>query len=430
MIISKVANQKLFAMNRKLLIIRENIPTYKVGSYSMAYIQNKVQQSAFMQVRSLNVSVLPSDNVIRVRVKEIETVTSISVISEFKSQFKPFVQALFINNLRVGASSVYATALYNTALVLAFKTALSSAFYLHVQKNNVTLRMPMFMAKMMSVVSVPVETLNIGSTLGCTTRGQVLPDHQLSEIVSVFSSLDPSDLGNLYEDVGLKLSRSQVIKLQSNISRLLNVDDTFELFDNIVSILSSVCTFVGTTPCVSFDAVHRSQSTLSIYKYRNFVDESFIISSRGLSSYSSEVNKDLTFIFLKLYRPVFEYESGSLLSRDTLPSDVIIDLNQSTYFEAYSSLLSMDIETGLGIHVKSNVFSSSNNNSFGKNEVMTRTSGSTSLTGNRGLGSSLNSDTSRRTGQDRSFSLGINCTSIKVRLLRPFNNKVIYSFIS
>jgi hypothetical protein len=290
--------------------------------------------------------------------------------------------------------------------------------------------MPLFLAKMISVVSIPVETLNIGSVLGCTTRGRVLPDHQLSEIVSVFSSLDPSELADLYEDVGLKLSRSQVIKLQSNISRLLLVDDQYMLFDNLVSILSSMCSFVGKTQCVSFDAVHRTQPTLSIYKYRNFVNESFIISSRGLSSYSSEVNKDLAFIFLKLYRPIFEYEDGSRLSENTLPSDVIIDLHQSTIFEAYSSLLSMDVYSSSGIQVMSDESSSSSNNSFGNNGVTTRPSGSTLFAGNRGLRSSPNGSTSRRTGQDRSFSLGVNCTSVKVRLLRPFNNKVIYSFIS
>jgi hypothetical protein len=430
MIILKTASLKLFLRNRKRLIIRENITTLVVESHSYANVQNNVQRSAFMQVRSLNVSVLPSDNALRVRVKGIEAVASTTVISEFGSQFKPFVQALFINNLRVGASSVYATALYNTAFILAFKTVLSSAFYLHIQKNNVTLRMPLFLAKMISVVSVPVETLNIGSTLGCTTRGRVLPDHQLSEIVDVFSNLDPSELVNLYEDVGLKLSRSQVIKLQSNVLRLLFVDDQQTLFDNIVSILSSMCSFVGKTQCVSFDAVHRTQPTLSIYKYRNFVNESFIISSRGLSSYSSEVNKDLAFIFLKLYRPIFEYESGSRLSEDTLPSDVIIDLHQSTYFEAYASLLSMDIHSSSGIQVKSDEFSSPSSNSFGNNEAASGSIGSTLFAGNTKTRSSPNDSRSRRTGQDRSFSLGINCTPIKVRLLRPFNNKVIYSFIS
>jgi hypothetical protein len=383
-----------------------------------------------MHIREINVSIIPSENNIRVSVQNSKVIGIPMTDSRFNVMIKPFVQALFLNSLRVSASNVYATALYNTAFLLSFRVALSSAYYLHIQKNNITLRMPLFMAKLMSIVSVPVEMLNIGSALGCSTRGQINFDSQFYDSVKVFSRMDAKELCDIYEDVGLKLSRTQVLKLQSNIVRLFLVDDRSLLFDNITNVLSSMCTFVGTTPCVSFDAVHRTQSVLSHYKFRNYGDGFYAISARGLSSYSSEVNKDITFIFLKLFQPVYEYEDGSLLPETTLPSDVVIDLTQATYFEAFSSLLSMQIDVSLDVPNESSGLPSSSSTNIGRVSGATNVSGFSLSKGNSGLRSIHDDSTSTGTGQNRFYSLGIDRAVIKVKLLKSFNDKIGYVLMS
>jgi hypothetical protein len=266
-------------------------------------------------------------------------------------------------------SMVVISAIRFLILLLLLPLFIDSRFYSYYRSHRKTVPLPAFLNNFILNFAIPSR---IFQKLGGSFQGKTSSDWYLSPAINGILNLSSEQFSTLFEgtpfaSIVISSANSDSREFTSFHKQLALALEPFRDFSGSDSNIEFLLDFISDFSTVvhgSFDThvlptEYEFVDRLGHYKYRNFDDEkvTYLVSSSGYLSYSSEDKRDLSALFLACFKPSFKHSETKVVvgGRLALPKDLMLDLGSATDSEVFSSFFSQKASISIGADSSSDI---------------------------------------------------------------------------
>lgn len=266
-------------------------------------------------------------------------------------------------------SMVVISAIRFLILLLLLPLFIDSRFYSYYRAHLKTVPLPAFLNNFILNFGIPSR---IFQKLGGSFQGKTSSDWYLSPAINGILNLSSEQFSTLFEgtpfaSIVISSTNSDSKEFTSFHKQLALALEPFREFSGTDSNIEFLLDFISDFSTVvhgSFDThalpvEYEFVDRLGHYKYRNFDDEkvTYLVSSSGYSSYSSDDKRDLSALFLACFKPRFIHSETKIVvgGRLAMPKDLMLDLGSATDAEIFGSFFSQKMNIHTGVNSSSDI---------------------------------------------------------------------------